>query len=227
MKRLTLVGVIALFTTSAWVQNAPKLFQNTYSVYAQELTFDIAEPDIVALEKKRLWATYYHIWHATEVASGVALLDKNNQKISGFISQRDWCMGAIEGTILVTKADGSVQTYNYADHKGAQQVDCSKVLNINPINKPWITSTGKSRYRVARGTYGDGVLNYKLIPYRTIAVDKKAVSYGSVVYIPQARGTTITLPSGASAIHDGFFYAADTGGAIKGKHFTDAQILAG
>jgi 3D (Asp-Asp-Asp) domain-containing protein len=189
-----------------------------FHVHAQELTFDIPAPTTAAMEKKTLWATYYHIWPATEAPAGVALLDENNKRISGAISQHDWCRGAIEGTVLVTKADGSVQTFNYIDHQGAQQVDCSKVLGIDPIKKPWITATGKSRYRVARGTYGDGVADYKLIPYRTIAVDEATIPYGSVVYIPQARGMTIKLPSGTFAIHDGYFFAADKGGAIKGNH---------
>jgi 3D (Asp-Asp-Asp) domain-containing protein len=60
-------------------------------------------------------------------------------------------------------------------------------------------------------------MNYKLIPYRTIAVDEAAIPYGSVVYIPKARGVAISLPSGASVMHDGFFFAADTG-AMKGNH---------
>src|SRR5688572_30823208 len=93
-----------------------------FHAHAQELTFDIPEPTTAALGKKRLWATYYHIWPATETPSGVSLLDENNKRISGPISQHDWCRGAIEGTVLVTKANGSVQTYNYQDHKGAQQV---------------------------------------------------------------------------------------------------------
>jgi 3D (Asp-Asp-Asp) domain-containing protein len=185
---------------------------------AQQLIFDIAEPNTSQLERKTLWATYYHIWHATETPSGMPLLDESNQQISGRISERDWCMGAIEGTIQITKTDGSIKTYNYADHKGVSQVDCANVLGISPLEKPWITGVGKSRYRVARGTYGDGVMNYKLIPYRTVAVDKATIPYGSVLYIPKARGVAITLPSGASAVHDGFFFAADTGGAIKGSH---------
>jgi 3D (Asp-Asp-Asp) domain-containing protein len=182
------------------------------------LIFDIAEPDTSQLERKTLWATYYHIWHATETPSGLPLLDESNQPISGRISDRDWCMGAIEGTILINGTDGSVKTYNYVDHKGASQVDCASVLGISPIEKPWITAVGMSRYRVARGPYGDGVMNYYLIPYRTIAVDKATIPYNSVVYIPKARGVAITLPSGESAVHDGFFFAADTGGAIKGNH---------
>jgi hypothetical protein len=62
-----------------------------FHVHAQELTFDIPAPTTAALEKKTLWATYYHIWPATEAPAGVALLDENNKRISGAISQHDWC----------------------------------------------------------------------------------------------------------------------------------------
>jgi len=186
------------------------LLMINFSAVAQELRFDIPEPNISQLEKRTLWATYYHVWPATEASTGVPLLNKKNQEISARISERDWCKGAIEGTILINKTDVSVKTYNYVDHKGPKQVDCARVLQINPVTKPWITATGKSRYRLARGAYGDGVLNYRLIPYRTIAVDKTRIPYGSALYIPRARGVTITLPSGAPAVHDGFFFAADT-----------------
>ena len=57
-----------------------------------------------------------------------------------------------------------------------------------------------------------------LIPYRSIAVDKTVIPYGTVIYIPAARGQQIRLPSGQTVRHDGYFYAADTGGAIKRNH---------
>jgi 3D (Asp-Asp-Asp) domain-containing protein len=57
------------------------------------------------------------------------------------------------------------------------------------------------------------VESYKLVPYRTIAVDPKVIPIGSVVYIPAIRG--IRLPTGET--HDGYFLAHDIGGAIKEK----------
>lgn len=185
---------------------------------ADETAFDILPPNTEQLEKMQLWATYYHIWHTNEGSTGKPLLDKSNHEMTGNIPLRDWCNSAVEGTVLVTARDGSTKTYNYIDHRGAQQVDCAKVLKISAIKKPWITATGRSRYGIAGGPYGDGVLNYKLIPYRTIAVDRSKIPYGSVIYIPQARGVTVTLPSGSTVVHDGYFFAADTGGAIKDQH---------
>src|SRR4029453_332777 len=68
------------------------------------------------------------------------------------------------------------------------------------------------------GPFGDGVEGMILVPLRSVAVDRRHIPYGSVIYIPQAHGEEVTLPSGNLATHDGYFYAADTGGAIKGNH---------
>lgn len=182
---------------------------------SSDLTFNLPEPELNNIYEKKLWATFYHIWPAKEAQNGYPLLNNKNIAISSAVSAKDWCMGGIEGTIQIEAKDNTYKTYNYTDHNGAQQLDCSSILNIH---KPWIKAVGKSRYQLAKGIYGDGVQNYKLIPYRTIAVDPKEIPYGSVIYIPQARGKIIKLPSGVEIKHDGFFYAADTGGAIKGRH---------
>jgi len=187
----------------------------SFNVQALKDNFDIPELNIKKLKALSLWATYYHIWHTKTQDKGMPLLDKNNNKISANISLNDWCKGAIQGTILITSKTGKRHLFNYQDHQGKQQVDCAKVMNINPS---WIGASGKTRYRLAQGAFGDGVKNYKLTPYRTIAVDKKKIPYGSVLYIPKARGVSITLPSGQKIKHDGYFFAGDTGGAIKKQH---------
>jgi len=65
---------------------------------------------------------------------------------------------------------------------------------------------------------GDDVRGHAPIPYRTIAVDRSLIPIGSVVFIPSARGSTLHLPDGSVAYHDGFFIAGDTGGRIRGAH---------
>lgn len=57
-----------------------------------------------------------------------------------------------------------------------------------------------------------------LVPFRSIAVDPTVVPLGTSLFIPDARGVTVTLPNGESVAHDGYFFAADRGGAIKGNH---------
>jgi 3D (Asp-Asp-Asp) domain-containing protein len=93
-------------------------------------------------------------------------------------------------------------------------VDCSPFY---PTLKT-LSATNRVRFKRSNTLFGEGAGGFMLVPYRTIAVDKTLIPIGSVVYIPEARGTTITLPSGAKAIHDGYFYAADAGAAITGNH---------
>lgn len=185
-----------------------------------------AEPDRFALavlpnETERdaltLWATHYNVHAVVETEFGLPLRDKAGAALTGNLSPKDWCLGAIEGTIYV-RADHNSRTYNFVDAKGASQVDCASVLKIDPRRRKWIRSVGRSTFAPARGTYGDGVRNLRLVPYRTIAVDSDVLPIGSVIYVPIARGSSIVLPTGEELSHDGYFFAGDTGGAIKGTH---------
>ena len=101
---------------------------------------------------------------------------------------------------------------------GPPQVDCAAVLDIDPAKKKWITSTGRSTFTHARGPYGDGSGSFILVPFRTLAVDTNRIPLGSVLYVASARGLAITLPSGERMTHDGYFFAADRGSAIKDNH---------
>ena len=49
-------------------------------------------------------------------------------------------------------------------------------------------------------------------------MDSKTIPYGTIIFIPKAKGKTITLPNGETARHDGYFFAGDTGSAIKDNH---------
>jgi 3D (Asp-Asp-Asp) domain-containing protein len=75
-----------------------------------------------------------------------------------------------------------------------------------------------SRFKAVAAPFGLGTGGYQLVPFRTIAVDRSQIPLGSVIYIPAARGVSITLPSGEQVLHDGYFFAADVGGAIRGNH---------
>ncbi len=61
--------------------------------------------------------------------------------------------------------------------------------------------------------FGVGTPGYKLMPYRTIAVDPKRIKLGTVLYVPALAG--VTLPSGE--VHDGFCFAHDVGHGITGN----------
>lgn len=67
--------------------------------------------------------------------------------------------------------------------------------------------------------WGHGVQNRALVPYRSVAVDKDVVAYGTSLYIEALDG--MTMPGEApwgGFVHDGCVTADDTGSAINGKH---------
>lgn len=64
----------------------------------------------------------------------------------------------------------------------------------------------------AKGVGGKDSLGCKVVPMRTVAIDPKVIPKGSVVYIPE----TVGLPVPGGGVHDGMWYASDTGGAIRG-----------
>lgn len=103
-----------------------------------------------------------------------------------------------------------------ADIEGSARLSDGRVINFAG------RGTDGIRYRLVEGAqWGLGAANveqisrlepYKLIPYRTAAVDPQKIPLGSILFIPQAQG--IPLPDGSE--HDGYFLAHDVGGAIKG-----------
>jgi 3D (Asp-Asp-Asp) domain-containing protein len=158
-----------------------------------------------------LWATFYSVprVHATG-SGGHALLDSAGNTLGPSLSARDFCDAAMEGTVQI-KHSGRWRTYNYAGTGPSEQVDCSD-------RYPRHRAIGRSRFRVSNKPFGEGALGGRLIPFRTIAVDPRLIPYGTVLFIPSARGASITLPTGEKRTHDGYFFAADTGGAVKGSH---------
>jgi 3D (Asp-Asp-Asp) domain-containing protein/peptidoglycan hydrolase-like protein with peptidoglycan-binding domain len=175
-----------------------------------------------ALTKKQLWATYYYIYSAKPIKSsekGIMLLGKGDQSLGIKLTEKDYCLAAIEGTVITQRADGSAVTLNFLDAGASSQLcDCTKYADVS-------AATGKTRFREARGTYGDGAAKFLLRPFRTLAVDKKEIPLGTVIYIEAARGVPITLPDGSTAIHDGYFFAGDVGGKIKGNHIDVFQAM--
>ncbi|WP_395671055.1 3D domain-containing protein [Phenylobacterium sp.] len=65
----------------------------------------------------------------------------------------------------------------------------------------------------AKGVGALDSLGCKVVPMRTMAVDKTLIPRRSVVFIKETVG--LKMPDGKA--HDGYWYASDVGGAIKGK----------
>jgi 3D (Asp-Asp-Asp) domain-containing protein len=65
----------------------------------------------------------------------------------------------------------------------------------------------------ARGVGALDSLGCKVVAMRTVAIDKNVVPKRSVLFIKETVG--LKMPDGSK--HDGYWYASDVGGAIKGK----------
>jgi len=65
----------------------------------------------------------------------------------------------------------------------------------------------------AKGVGNLDSLGCRVVAMRTAAVDKNLIPKGSVLFIKETVG--LKMPDGSA--HDGYWYASDTGGAIKGQ----------
>jgi 3D (Asp-Asp-Asp) domain-containing protein len=182
-----------------------------------QLTFNLSEPAENELGATlSLWGTFYYGQPAVESSTGIEILNRAGQVVGPRISDKDWCHGAMEGTLIVTKSDGSTVTYNFDGTASTRQTSCKAFFT--KLSEEKLAALEKTRFRHARGPFGDGAENFVLSPYRTLAVDRTKVALGTALYIPSARGVAITLPDGSTATHDGYFFAGDVGGAIKDAH---------
>lgn len=65
----------------------------------------------------------------------------------------------------------------------------------------------------AKGVGALDSLGCRVVPMRTIAVDKNLIPRRTVIFIKETVG--VKMPDGKP--HDGYWYASDVGGAIKGQ----------
>ena len=65
----------------------------------------------------------------------------------------------------------------------------------------------------AKGVGALDSLGCRVVPMRTIAVDKNIIPRRTVIFIKETVG--LKMPDGTA--HDGYWYASDIGGAIKGQ----------
>ena len=65
----------------------------------------------------------------------------------------------------------------------------------------------------AKGVGALDSLGCKVVPMRTVAVDKTLIPRRTVLFIKETVG--VKMPDGK--LHDGYWYASDVGGAIKGE----------
>ena len=174
--------------------------------------FDFQEPRPSDLGVSyTLWATYYYLPEIKEDSGSYPLRDITGLELGPTLTLKHWCDTAMEGSVKINYKNGDVKTLNYAGVSNDYFVDCKSIF-------PKHTGIGKTKFREAHGIYGDGIDDYILSPYRSLATDLDYIKPGTVLYVPKARGALIKLPSGRVINHDGYFFAADKGGAIKGNH---------
>lgn len=179
--------------------------------------FNFPEPtNAERVKTLTLWSTHYNVPRVQNTLGGIPLLDISGNRLGAILSKRDWCDAAVEGTIQVLDNSSVPKTYNFAGRGSTAQVDCSPFFSS--LSPAVIQGTNRARFKLSKGAYGEGTDGLILVPYRTIAVDRTVIPIGSVIFIPDARGKQVILPSGEKVVHDGYFFAADVGGAIKNNH---------
>ncbi|WP_338763568.1 3D domain-containing protein [Bernardetia sp. ABR2-2B] len=179
----------------------------------QKLSKKITQTDKV-LDSLTLWATYYYIPTIEYKENGIDFLDKNKKPLGIKVDSCDWCKACIEGTVKVRK-DGKIITLNYETRSDSLQYDCRKCEKYKDYTG--YEKTGQVLWsKTDRGA--KGVQEYRLVPFKSIAVDSAVIPYGSTLFIPQAKGIEYTGTDKSKKIHDGYFFAADAGSKIKGNH---------
>lgn len=194
-----------------------------------------------------LWATNYYLPVVNNDSGENIIVLKTTKETTlsvdgevAKLSEKEWCWAGMEGSVVIKFKNGKSKTFNYSG-TGRSQSKCRMYRgNLG-------TSTGKAKFKFSYSSFGEGRYYwttvektkwktnsdksrtkvkyqarvqrpYALVPYRTLAVDSKKIKPGTIVYIASAKGTKITLPDGKVWTHDGYFFAGDSGGAIKGNH---------
>lgn len=183
--------------------------------FAQFTDTLLADPPPNSVIQLQLWATEYYV-HITQEGGTIPFLAPNGDTLAFCSTQCDFCTASLEGTVFLTDSTGGHRVLNYASRSKESQLNCRECSKYAK-SKLNVESWGSVRWKLSSG-FGEGVKGYRLVPYRTVAVDPAHISYGSVLYIPAAKGIRIHLEDGSSIEHDGYFFAGDTGGAIKGNH---------
>lgn len=221
----TILFMLAACATAA-VPGLPAAPSEPPPPLAPELTpleraagFALDEPSPQAMGPDlKLWATHYHtplVKAAPETMSAAfPLIGRNGAAISAPLTQRDWCEAALQGSVSV-KQGGKSTAYVYVDSNGPEQTNCDEFLGS--LSDGVKNATRRARFMAVSHALGCGVRNLPLMPFRTIAVDPDVIPLESVIFVPELRGRAFTL-NDKTYVHDGYLFAGDRGGAIRGKH---------
>lgn len=119
-------------------------------------------------------------------------------------------LAGLAGAIALASLATPVQAETSSDPIGDLIVKAISILSL-PSMPDWRLKA--TLYHAgAKGVGALDSLGCKPVAMRTVAVDTRRIPKGTVLYIKETDG--LPLPNGGR--HDGFWYASDTGGAIKG-----------
>lgn len=216
MKKLAISLVTLLLLAGCSQSEKAKPAENVTSpTVVLELSAESASSGTLSI-----WSTQYlvHVAQAVPAADGIAIANSQGQSFGVHLTRRDWCDAAMEGTTTVHSTDGSVRTFNYATRGAQEWTNCDDFF---PKVKP-STKLGLRRSTYVETTSyapdGLGTAGFRLVPFRTVAVDPKFIPIGTVLFIPKLKGVTVKDEGGQPWVHDGYVFAADVGGEIKGNH---------
>jgi 3D (Asp-Asp-Asp) domain-containing protein len=183
------------------------------------------------VETLSLHGTYYHTRKFDYVSDGVPILDLTGQPLGPRLSVSDFCRAADAGAFRAPRSVGSgLKSYTIAGAPPAadSQANCSPVFKTNldlyeqgKTEENWpsiVAALERTRFRTTMASYGNGNGTHRLVPWRTVATYNSQIAQGTILYVPRMRGAEVTLPSGQTATHDGYFFAADAGSGIKSGH---------
>jgi 3D (Asp-Asp-Asp) domain-containing protein len=111
-------------------------------------------------------------------------------------------------TLAITAATSAAYAQNY-DPIG----DIIAGVNQSAIENATAWGLKATIYHGGGGMSSRDSLGCTVSPMRTAAIDRSLISRGAILFIKETVG--MLLPGGG--VHDGFWYASDTGGLIKGQ----------
>jgi 3D (Asp-Asp-Asp) domain-containing protein len=147
------------------------------------------------------------------------------------VTPKSFCDLANEGAFRApASARAKPSTYTFAGNVrfGEAATDCKPFFRSKlqafaegKATENWpdiVNAFERSRFRKSNTPYGNGGYRYWLVPWRTVATYNLQFRPGTLLYIPHLRAAKVTLPSGETVQHDGYFLAADAGSGIKTDH---------
>jgi 3D (Asp-Asp-Asp) domain-containing protein len=217
-RRFTLAVLFAL-TACATASVPVRATEPRLTPFERAMGFLLEAPRPQALGPDlRLWATHYHTPVVSpapkEMSAAFPLIGANGEWVSPPLRHKDWCEAALQGSVSV-QAGGRSTAYVFIDDNGPEQANCD--AHLGNLSDGVKTATRRARFMAVDHPLGCGVRNIPLMPFRTVAVDARLIPVGSVIFVPELRGRAFQYED-RTLLHDGYLFAGDRGGAIRGRH---------